>query len=107
MYPTPGDIITLERIMTAIPIASQYRRAFGLSLGLQLLTTLLLASNLDGGRIAKIAAAAMIGFWIGVVLVVLRRPSHPTNADLFYVRWGFPMILAVAIAGMAILGRTS
>jgi hypothetical protein len=88
--------------MTVLPIAPEYRKGFWLSLGLQLLITLIMATILDDGRIANIGASTMIGFWIGAIVIVLKRPLRPTRTDMFYVRWGFPLMLALAIAGAAV-----
>lgn len=90
--------------MTTLPLASAYRPAITLALFLQLLATLLLRSLLDGGALARIGAAAMIGFWIGVAFVLFRRPRNPTSLDLLYVRWGYLAMLTIAIACMPFMG---
>lgn len=32
-------------------------------------------------------------FWPGAFLIILRRPRRPTRCDLFYLRFGMPIIL--------------
>jgi hypothetical protein len=49
--------------------------------------TLLLLSLLDGGTLARVGGAAMIGFWTGVAFIMFRRPRNPSLLDLLYVRW--------------------
>lgn len=58
---------------TLLQLAPEYRGAPGVTL-------------LDGGRLARIGGATMIGFCIGAVLVMMRRPLHPQKMDLLYIR---------------------
>jgi hypothetical protein len=74
------------------------------ALVLQLLTTLALLAILDGGTLAKAGGAAMVGFWIGAVVVMFRRPRTPGPLDLLYVRWGYLVMLAVGIALSPFMG---
>jgi len=84
--------------MPSLPLAPAYDRAVKHSLLLQLITTILLLLLLDGGQLARAGAAAMLAFWIGVAIVMLRRPQTPRPLDLLYVRWGYLPFLAIAIA---------
>jgi hypothetical protein len=84
--------------MTTLPLSDAYRSAIRTSIILQLPLVLLMLILLDGGFLAKIGGYSMAGFWIGVGLVMLRRPRNPTRMDLLYVRWGYPVTLAVGIA---------
>jgi hypothetical protein len=90
--------------MTTLPISTSYREAVKGALVLQVMTALLLLMVLDGGVMAQAGGAAMIGFWIGVGIVMLRRPRTPTKVDLLYVRWGFLPMLVVAIAWSPFMG---
>jgi hypothetical protein len=84
--------------MTTLPLSDAYRAAIRTSIILQLPIALLMLLMLDGGFLAKIDGYATAGFWIGVAIVLLRRPGHPHRTDLFYIRWGFPFMLGVGIA---------
>jgi hypothetical protein len=95
----------LSQKFTTLSLAPEYRRAIGVSLVLQIVPTLLLASILDGGRLARVGGATMIGFWIGVIAVIVRRPVHPNKFDLVYIRWGFPVILLTMMGLMDLVGR--
>ncbi len=53
----------------------------------------LYAAVLDGGRLASMCAAVSLGFWLIVLLIVLRRRSHPSKIDLVFVAFGYPVIL--------------
>ena len=41
------------------------------------------------------AAYTSAGFWVGVVMVLVRRPRNPTAGDLKYFRWGLPVAIVV------------
>jgi hypothetical protein len=84
--------------MSALPLAPAYDRAIKRSLILQILTTIVLLTILDGGQLARAGGAAMLAFWIGVAVIMLRRPQTPSPLDLLYVRWGYLPLLAVAVA---------
>jgi hypothetical protein len=90
--------------MTTLPVSSAYRNAIKVAIVLQALATLLLLSLLDGGTLAKIGGAAVVGFWIGVAAVMIRRPRNPTPLDLLYVRWGYIAMLIVGIACTPFIG---
>jgi len=84
--------------MTTLPLSPAYREAVKVALVLQVLTTLFFLTILDGGTLAKAGGAAMVGFWIGVAVVMLRRPNTPSALDLLYVRWGYLLMLVVGVA---------
>ena len=83
--------------MTPLPVASEYRGAISIALSLQVVTTLILLTILDGGTLAQIGGCAMAGFWIGVAIVIARRPRAPRALDLAYIRWGYLAMLAIAV----------
>jgi len=90
--------------MTTLPISPAYREATKVALVLQVFTTLLLLTILDGGTLAKAGGAAMGAFWIGVAVVIFRRPRTPSALDLLYVRWGYLIMLIVGIALSPLMG---
>jgi hypothetical protein len=53
---------------------------------------------LDGGRMARLCAATMLGFWAGAALIMARRPLTPGGRDMAFLRWGFLPLLAAALA---------
>ena len=91
--------------MTTLPLSPAYREAVKVALVLQVIATLFLLTILDGGTLAKVGGAAMLGFWIGVAV---RDGSSPAKSrstlDLLYVRWGFVAMLVVGIACMPFMG---
>ena len=89
--------------MTTLPQSPAYREAVKVALVLQVVGTLALLTVLDGGTLAKTGGAAMIGFWIGAAVVMVRRPRNPTPLDLLYVRWGYLPVLIVGIACVPVI----
>lgn len=88
---------------TVIPISDRYRSAIRFALVLQVPVALLFASLLDNGHLAKIGGYAMIGFWIGVAVIVSRRPRTPSPFDLAFIRYGYLPLVLVAAACAAIV----
>ncbi len=83
--------------MTNLPVSSAYRPAVVTSIIIQLLLSVLFLMILDGGFTARVGGYSMIGFWIGVAIVMLRRPRDPRPSDLAYVRYGYPIIFIVGL----------
>lgn len=84
--------------MTTLPVAPAYRNAIRAAVLLQLVLAVLMTLILDGGYTARIGGYVMGGFWIGVAMIMLRRPRAPTPLDLFYVRWGYLTLLVLSVA---------
>ena len=78
----------------------QYWPALKLAVFLQLVLGVLTALMLDGGRSFGFLKVALIGHWIGILLIIGRRPHSPTKVDIFLIRWGVLLLLLVA-AGIA------
>ena len=58
---------------------------------------------LDGGQLAKVCGVAMAAHWLGVTLIMSRRPLMPTIADLIYLRWAFLPIFAITLMAQELL----
>ncbi len=43
----------------------------------------------------QICVVAILGYWIGLVIITARRPKEPTHVDLFFVRWGIVWLMIV------------
>src|SRR5437870_10687897 len=72
-----------------LPIAASYRRAIFDALVLQVVLGALSMMLLDGGRVAHTTGIAVLAFWSGAALIIIRRPTAPTSTDLFLIRFGF------------------
>ncbi len=77
--------------------SSQYWPAIRVSLVLQAASGVLSALVLDGGTLMQIWAMALAAYWVGVLVILTRRPAKPTRLDLFLVRWAFPLLLVLAV----------
>ena len=52
---------------------------------------------LDWGQTNTGCTIALFGFWIGVALILLRRPHKPTRGDLVYIRFGIPVMVFLTV----------
>jgi len=87
-----------------LPLANAYRAAMFDALAIQSVCTILSVLMLDGGNAATLCFAILVGFWVGVVMLVLRRPVGPRPADLAVIRFGFlPLFIIGFIVMEAIL----
>lgn len=81
----------------SLPIAAVYDRAIRGALLTSVAFGVLCALMLDGGLLRYRCAVALAGFWVGVALIVVRRPLAPSRDDLAFVRWGFLLVFALTI----------
>ena len=51
------------------------------------------APALDGGILLRESAAVSLGYWLVVLIIVIRRRQHPTKLDLALIAFGYPVIL--------------
>ncbi|MBC8094768.1 MAG: hypothetical protein H7Y43_03040 [Akkermansiaceae bacterium] len=79
-----------------VSLADSYRPAMFSAVGIQLVCGVLSAMLLDGGNAAALCFCTLIGFWAGVVMLVLRCPRDPEPTDLWVVRYGFLPLFGVA-----------
>lgn len=81
-----------------IPHSDSYRAPLHSALYVQCVIVVLCGLLLDFGVSARIATITMVAFWVGVLLIMLRRPRTPTVADLWIVRFGFlPLFVILQI----------
>ena len=79
-------------------IAAPYKRALTQAVVLYCLWLGFSQLILDTGEFLSAVIYSSIAFWIGVVLVVVRRPLAPTRGDLYFIRWGIIPIVAMGVA---------
>jgi len=77
-----------------LQIAPAYDHQIWFSVKQQVVLAVLAGLVLDMGQTVRIMAAAIIGYWIGVVIIVVRRPLSPSKGDLLFVRWGCALLAA-------------
>jgi len=51
---------------------------------------------LDMGQRRHASASASAIFWLGVVLILVRRSENPTRGDLAFIRWA---LLPIGVLG--------
>jgi hypothetical protein len=78
-------------------VSADYRRPVKFALAFQLPICLLSLLMLDSGVFAKTCGYAMLATWLGVGLIWLRRPFSPKSSDLFFIRYGFFLVFAMAL----------
>ena len=78
-------------------VSDPYTRPLLRALGIQFLLLALASCGLPQEVFLRACSFASVGFWVGVVVVLIRRPRNPTQGDLAFVRWG---LLPVGIIGM-------
>lgn len=77
--------------------AADYPRPLLQALGIQLCLLVLMSLILDGGMVFAACRYTSVGFWFGVILILIRRPLRPADSDLLYLRFGLPIIIVVAV----------
>jgi ABC-type antimicrobial peptide transport system permease subunit len=87
--------------------STQSRQAFRLAFLQQVPISLLCALTLDGGLTARICGVAMLGYWVAVGWLVLRRPHLNSRTDLVFIRWGFLPLFAASVAMAVYLKKWS
>ena len=80
-----------------LPISLAYRKPIFEALVLQGIVAVLSLMILDGGTTARICGIALLGFWGGTAVLILRRPIAPTTFDLAFVRFGYLPVVLLAI----------
>jgi hypothetical protein len=71
------------------PPFSPYRDAVKFALAQQLIILVLAALILDAGETGEICLSAALVFWIGFLIIRIRRRSRPTTIDLILIRAGY------------------
>lgn len=82
----------------------ELRRQLIIPVILQLLMLLLASLILDGGVILRLCTIAVIGHWITVLYLALRRRNKLTEVDTMLIRWGFLFFLVVAMLAGTVAG---
>lgn len=48
---------------------------------------------LDMGQSFAVFKVAFLGHWLGIFLLLARRPGFPTKTDIVFIRWGTPLLM--------------
>jgi hypothetical protein len=71
-----------------VEVSRPYWPALRNALLLQSVLGMFTALLLDGGRSFTFFGVALLAHWIGIILIVARRPTTPTEFDLSFIRIG-------------------
>ena len=103
MQVTPAEEIPTGAVKPEL-VSAAYRRPIWTSIVVQFVLTLAITTILDGGFTGRMWAATLIAFWIGAVIIFLRRPHNPAASDLQYLKIAFiPLLFGAMLVGGAIL----
>ena len=80
-----------------LKIATAYDRQIWFSIKQQGILAILAVLVLDMGQTVRGLVAVMIGYWIGTLVIVMRRPISPSKGDLLFVRWGSSLLAAMGV----------
>ena len=78
-------------------LSDKYWAAIKVSLAFQIFLCLLTLLITDFGQTFQIWAITMAAYWVGVIVIAMRRPTDPTRLDIFLVQWSFPFLFILAI----------
>ena len=81
-------------------ISDAYKKPIMIALVWQAILGVLSMAILDTGRTAIICLIAVIAFWSGISIMIIRRPKNPSKLDLLLIRAGF---LPTAVATFFII----
>jgi hypothetical protein len=94
----------------AAEIAPTWWPAARLAIKLDGALLILTALILDGGRSFAFCQVAVVGHWLGVLIVALRRFRSPTFWDVIFIRYGgimlFLLLGLIAPAVWSIIGES-
>ncbi len=79
-----------------VDVPESFASALKFGVGLQLSLLVLTALVLDGGQLGRQFMVALIGYWLGLGFITIRRKTAPSTADLFLIRYGSLALLPLA-----------
>lgn len=71
----------------------------------QLPVLIFMSMVLDGGTLFKGAAVALIVFWAGVAMVLLRRGTNFSESDVLLIKWGYLPTCLISFNAWQIIAR--
>src|SRR5438128_1748694 len=83
--PQPAEAVSQRAPFEFSPL---YWPALKFGVVLQLVFGMLAVLNLDTGESVGFFKVAFLGHWVGILLIMARRPLSPTKVDIFFIRWG-------------------
>jgi hypothetical protein len=62
----------------------------------QLLVLVFSALVLDRGVVFHASSLVAVGYWIGVLVILIRRHTNPTRFDFWSIQWGYLVLVTIA-----------
>jgi hypothetical protein len=78
-------------------VPRELRSAIVVGISLQVLLFVLGELFLDHGATSHAVLRIGIAYWVGVAIIVIRRPRNLTRLDVLYIRWGNPLLVLAAV----------
>jgi hypothetical protein len=107
--PRPGLIVDVANRQMKL-ISKDYAKARQVAYAFQVILGILSMMVLDNGLCFGIFINSMVAYWVCYFIITLRRPDNPSNIDIIFLAWSFPVICIfiapiVSIIGLAIYCR--
>ena len=74
------------------------------SILLQIVLIVMAGMILDGGAMLKFALLAAMGWWLGFLIILLRRPKTEKRTDQVFLRYGFLALLPLSLLTLPLWG---
>jgi hypothetical protein len=87
------DAVELPMETPHLRLSPLYRPAIRFGLLTQAILGLFTALLLDYGEVFNVFKIAFLAHWLGIALIIWRRPVSPTKSDIVFIRWGTPLLM--------------
>jgi hypothetical protein len=85
-------------------ISKDYAKAREVAYAFQVILGILSVMVLDNGLCCRIFINSMVAYWVCYFIITLRRPYDPSNMDIIFLAWGFPVICVLIAPIVSIFG---
>ena len=86
----------MKTMRLPLPISPKYDSPIFEAVALQILLGLLSLLIMDGGMVAQLCGIALVSFWGGASVLILRHPLSPSRIDLELIRLGYLPVIVIA-----------
>jgi hypothetical protein len=86
----------MRLLRQVVPISRDYDSPVFEAVAIQIIIGLLSRMVLDGGQLAQVCGVALVAFWLGASLLILRRRRSPSRTDLQLIRFGYFPVVVIA-----------
>ena len=81
----------------SLPISEEYDGPIWQALRLQVIIGLFSLLLLDFGQIAQFCGISLLAFWTGALVLIWRHPQSPSKVDLELIRFGYLVVVVIAL----------